>query len=161
MLALLSGCAPTEKKLGAIDLDKVGAIQFFMPTGNPLEGTESKTISDHEEITRIVEAVNSAVEGERIDQQDLPPAGFPLRCIFFNKGMIVHQLTFYDRDTEKVSRETGWHYVYYAKETLYDLYLESSAEEMFRRDNRLLFRLLCEFCLRPASLFAKEPYSLA
>ena len=106
-----------KNKMEAGDID---AIQIVIVRGSDhKDGFSSKIITDTDEISKIIYALNNATVGDRVELS--PPGSTTYACYFFSDDLVAHQFK-----TDNYSDDIG--YIRYPDATLYELYCESMAK---------------------------------
>ena len=124
-VALLAGCA--KPKVLKDNLKGVDRLQVVLAMGNPAYGTESKIITDADEITTFVETLRSATIVGKVAEDDVA-VGDASKYIFAGGNETLYQATFNVNDSTRVWHDGCWHHVTYTDKTLYELYKESEAK---------------------------------
>jgi len=135
VLLTLSSCRSQAFLLdNHISPDDISQIQVVLAMGNPEYGAESKIITDRNEIENIVNAFNEATIGDEVTDDDFHVA-FPSRYYFFIGETIAYQFSFNGNDTERIWIDGNLYWVYYANQSPFELYQESSATQIIVDEN--------------------------
>ncbi len=119
-----------------MDESVISKIQIVTAMGNPEFGSDSKIITDMEEIIAMVRLFNNAVVAKKVDDSDVVIADASYYYIYIDDEEIT-KFIFNGNDTTRIWFNDTWHYVTYGEssDTPFKLYKDSKAEVMLVDEN--------------------------
>lgn len=131
----LSGCNSTKVLLtDKIEGDDIDNIQIVLAMGNPEYGSESKIITDKNEISELVHAFNNATMGQKVKDGDIVVSDTS-KYYFYSNDTLVQLFSFNGNDSERIWYNSNWYYINYPDNKPYELYKSSVAEIIIVDEN--------------------------